>query len=72
MTSSPLSRKNWREAHREVARRRNREYRISHREKIRALGKNRYQYLKKQVKAIVLNDDPESLLYAGNFKEVPE
>jgi len=48
------------------------EYRISHREKIRAFGKNRYQYLKKQVKAIVLNDDPESLLYAGNFKEVPE
>ena len=72
MTSSPLSRKNWREAHREVASRRNREYRISHQEKIRALGKNRYQYLKKQVKAIVLNDDPESLLYAGNFKEVPE
>ena len=72
MTSSPLSRKNWREAHREVVSRRNQVYRVSHREKIRALGKNRNQYLKKQVKAIVLNDDPESLLYAGNFEEVPE
>ena len=72
MTSSPLCRKNWREAHREEVRGRNREYRVSHREKIRTLGKNRYQYLKKQVKAIVLNDDPESLLYAGNFNEVPE
>ena len=71
MTSS-LSRKNWCEAHLEEVSRRNREYRESHREKIRALGKNRYQYLKKQVKAIVLNDDPESLLYAGNFEEVPE
>ena len=71
MTSS-LSRKNWCEAHREEVSRRNREYRESHREKIRGLGKNRYQYLKKQVKAIVLNDDPESLLYAGNFEEVPE
>jgi hypothetical protein len=46
-----------------------RQYRQTHPQKIRETAASRRRYLAERVKKIELNDDPESLLYAGNFSE---
>jgi hypothetical protein len=65
---SCLSKQLWRDAHRPMLREMARQYRQTHPQKIRETAASRRRYLAERVKRIELNDDPESLLYVGNFE----
>ena len=65
---SCLSKQNWRNAHRPELNERSRQYRQAHPKEVREMAAAaRRRYLSSKVKEIELNDDPESLLYVGNF-----
>lgn len=69
MVGGQLSLQMQRARRREEHRRIGRQYYTKHRDECRTRERNRRKYINQIIQQIELNDDPESLLYAGNFEE---
>lgn len=70
MTRGQMSIQNHYALHRDEIRAERRAHYALHREECLELGRARRAYISQKVREIELNDDPESLLYIGDFEDV--
>ena len=69
MVGGQLCRQTYRVRHREERCKNQRQYNKEHRDALMVTKRKRDEYIDRIVQAIELNDDPESLFYAGDFEE---
>ena len=69
MTQSHVSRRDRYARHRDENCAIMRRYYAAHRDECGLTIRKRSEYIRRKVREIELNDDPESLLYTGNFVE---
>ena len=72
MTQSHVSRRDRHARHRDEDCAIMRRYYAAHRDECGLTIRKRSEYIRRKVRAIELNDDPESLFYVENFEEVEE